>query len=207
MHAMTRAALETDAADPGDAAWEAVSPVALPLVPVPLDDQPNAYVRAAWRERPYGRTAVVTMRVAAHDDRLLVHLAWDGSEEQQTGEFPDACGVFFPQVSGTAGPRTLGSHAEPVSLWLWRDRPAVQQGLPSARPLVARGPGVFRPDPAGEQVTARSRRDGTRWSVVLRGPLHALDGAHRVGVVVWQGANEERAGIGAVTEAWAEVAP
>ncbi len=205
MEALTEVRLDEEAIEPDDAAWGPVRPVVLPLVAVPLEDQRNAYVRAAWRDRPYGRTGVAWLRVAHHDDRLLVHLSWDGSEAP-TGEFPDACGVFFPRRDGSSDVRTMGTPDDPVDLWLWRDRLASQQGLPAARHLVATGPGVFRPPHADpDEVSAGSVREGTRWSVVLSGPRRVLDEARRVGVVVWDGSNDERAGIGAVSETWTEV--
>ncbi|MDA8275823.1 MAG: hypothetical protein M0029_10665 [Actinomycetota bacterium] len=206
METLTEARLDADAPDPEDAAWGAVGSVAVPLAAVPLADQRNLYVRTAWHDRPYGRTSVAWVGIARHDDRLLVHLSWDGSDAP-AGEFPDACAVLFPRHGGGPEPRSMGTPDEPVDVWLWRDRLPSQQGLPAAHHLVASGPGVFRPPSTGpDEVSARAVRQGTRWSVVLCGPRRALDGAGRIGVVIWDGANDERAGIGSASEAWTEVA-
>lgn len=206
MEALTEVRLDEDVPDPEDAAWGTVGSVAVPLAAVPLADQRNLYVRTAWHDRPYGRTPVAWVGIACHDDRLHVRLSWDASGAP-AGEFPDACAVLFPRSGGGPEPRIMGTADEPVDLWLWRDRLASQQGLPAARHLVASGPGVFRPPSSGpDEVSALAVRQGTRWSVVLCGPRQALDAARRIGVVIWDGANDERAGIGAASEAWTEVA-
>jgi len=191
------------ALDPGDPAWGAVTATEVPLVPIPFDAQLNAYVRAAWTGREYGRSGPVELALAEQGDRLLARLSWEGSAEPP-GEFSDAVALFFPPAAGTAAPVTIGTRVEPVSLWLWRDRLPVQQALPSATQLVAAGPGVFRPESADAGVSARSSRSGRKWTVVLAGPRQAL-AAQRVGVAVWDGSNDERAGIGAVSAAWTEV--
>ena len=53
-------------------------------------------------------------------------------------------------------------------------------------------------------VAAAAALDGGRWAVVLTGELSDVvpDGHARVGVAVWDGANEERAGLGAVSSEW-----
>ncbi|MHB1547154.1 MAG: DOMON domain-containing protein [Acidimicrobiales bacterium] len=194
-----------EALDPDAGAWDSIPSEGVPLVPVPIEAQLNAYVRAAWTGRDYGRSGPVELALARCGGRLLARLSWDGSAVPP-GEFTDAAGLLLPREPGTASPVTMGTHAEPVSLWQWRDRLASQQGLPSAKYLVSTGPGVFRPDPAGGEVSARSSRAGARWSVVLAGPAEAL-ATGSVGVAVWDGANAERAGIGAVCATWVEVTP
>jgi DMSO reductase family type II enzyme heme b subunit len=201
---LTVAALDGEGAlDPDDPAWGTVTATEVPLVPVPFDAQLNAYVRAAWTGREYGCSGPVDLTLAEQGDRLLARLSWDGSADP-LGEFSDAVALFFPPAAGTAPPVTIGTRDEPVSLWLWRDRLPVQQALPSATQLVAAGPGVFRPGSANAGVSARSSRSGRRWTVVLAGPRQAL-AARRVGVALWDGSNDERAGIGAVSAAWTEV--
>jgi steroid C-25 hydroxylase gamma subunit len=201
--ALTVTEVDGGALDPSDAAWDGAPSVAVPLVPIPFDAQLNAYVRAAWTGREYGRSGPVELALAGHGDRLLARLSWEGSAEPP-GEFTDAVALFFSPTGGTAPPVTIGTRVEPVSLWQWRDRLPVQQALPPATQLVATGPGVFRPGSADDGITAQSSRSGGRWAVVLAGPRQAL-AARRVAVAVWDGSNEERAGIGAVSAAWTEV--
>jgi DMSO reductase family type II enzyme heme b subunit len=201
---LTAQELGAEALAPDDPAWNAAEAVRVPLVPVPVDAQPNAYIRAAWHDRSYGATPSASVAVATHGDRLFVRLEWDGSGPV-AGEFPDACAVLFPAGDGPDTPVTMGDHASPVEVWQWRDRLPVQEAIPAVRHLVSTGPGMFRPGAADADLAAAATVDGTRWSVVLAGPRSALGAPARVAVAVWNGANEERAGIGAVSDEWAAV--
>lgn len=211
---------------PDAAAWRSLPADTVPLVPVPLDAQPNEYIRTAWSQRPYGGVREVRVTAARHSERLFVRLEWACSQEPN-GEFLDGAGVFFPQPGHDDPPLTIGSRSSPVRLWAWHDRLAVQQALPPVTELVARGPGVFRPLSSGadpeiddsgrhaqdlpgedvepQEVSGESERSEGRWTVVLSGSVTASSAA-RMGIVVWDGANEERAGIGAVTPSWVPLA-
>jgi len=201
--------------DPDAAAWTAVTGETVRLAPVPLEAQPNAYIRAAWAGRPYGRVSEVRVATVRSGGNLLVRLEWERSGDPP-GEFADAAAVFFPAAGCTAPPITIGTHAEPVTLWAWRDRLEVQAALPPAKELVATGPGKFRPrgtsagDTAGTgqaveppgSVAAASRCEQGRWSVVVQGDIGPASQSGRMGIVVWDGSNDERAGIGAVSPDW-----
>src|SRR5690606_29033970 len=133
---------------------------------------------------------------AAHDgQRVHVRLEWDDSDEPNT-EFQDAAAVYFPESDG-APAATLGSPEAPVRLAYW------QAKLPAARALVGTGPGRFAPA-GGDGVTATASLADGRWSVVLTCDLDAAR-AGRLGVAVWDGSNDERAGIGAATPEWVPV--
>ncbi len=204
-----------DMLDPAAAAWTTVPVETVRLAPVPLEGQPNAYIRAAWAGRPYGRVSEVRVATVRSGDSLLVRLEWERSGDPP-GEFADAAAVFFPAAGGTAPPITIGTHAEPVTLWAWRDRLEVQAALPQAKELIATGPGTFRPrgasagDTAGTgqaserpgSVAAASRCEQGRWNVVVQGDLGPASKSGRMGIVVWDGSNDERAGIGAVSPDW-----
>ncbi len=205
-----------DALDPADDTWAAVPSEKVPLVPVPLEVQRNEYIRTAWRTRPYGRVGEVDVAAGQRGGRLFVRLEWDDSEEPN-GEFLDAAGVFFPDADDTGPPLTIGTTGAPVRLWAWRDRTAMQQALPATRELVATGPGAFRTagldvdagdgdDRDGVRPDAVSALSGGRWAVVIAGDLARAAAAGRMGVVVWDGSNEERAGIGAVSPDWVPLA-
>ncbi len=217
-----RVTVVTDPLDsPTDPGWEAVPREAVPLAPVPLDAQPNAYIRAAWEDRPYGLVSRADVAVARNNRRLFVRIEWSGSTGPATNgslpEFTDAAGVFFPAPGGSGGnagpPANIGTRESPVTLWLWRDLLPVQRSLPAARALLGCGPGVFRPlsetdgakSPSdNSSISATSQREGLRWAVVISGEAPPAD-ALRMGLAVWDGANEERAGIGAVTHQWIEL--
>ncbi len=198
-------------AEPADSAWANVPAEVVELAPIPIDRQPNAYIRNAWQTRPYGKLGSVEVATARSGDRFLVRLEWADSDEPNI-EFPDGAGVFFPGSESDDPPSFLGTHTSPVRLWAWRDRLAVQQALPSAKELIATGPGVFQPATDNAQgagaasatagVTASSSLKDGRWTVVLSGDAATANAAGRMGVVVWDGSNEERAGIGSVTSEW-----
>jgi DMSO reductase family type II enzyme heme b subunit len=194
-------AVRDDPGDPGAPVWEGVPSEKVTLGPVPLDAQPNEYIRTSWASRPYGSVREVQVAAAKWGDTLFVRLEWTGSGAEKR-EFTDGAGVFFPTAEAEDGPTTMGSRAAPVRLWLWRERLAVQAALPAATDLVSRGPGVFRPSEGGAasaRVDAVSAQAERAWTVVLSGPAGTGD---RMGVAVWDGANEERAGIGAVSSEW-----
>jgi len=177
-----------------------VAETALALAPMPIEAQPTEYIRTAWADRPYG--AIDTVHVAAAHDG---HSAWvklsfavpsGPSDAPGRGgpEFADAAAVYTANGSG-APAGTIGAPDAPVEMVLWsadRDR---------TRALTGLGPGRFRP--RGEtSVGAAGRADGSRWAVVFTQPLEALRASSGIGVAVWDGTNEERAGIGSATPEW-----
>ena len=97
---------------------------------------------------------------------------------------------------GTATSQRSAGTEDPLELWYWaedRDEPIS---------LVAKGPGVFSRNGA-TPIEATASLDGGRWRVVLAGPLASLTSEKHLGIAVWNGSNEERAGLAAVS-AWLE---
>lgn len=190
------------------ALWEQLPKVSVPLAPVPLEAQPNEYIRTAWAGRRYGLLKEVQATAARFCGRLSVCLEWPGSAERYD-EFPDGAGIYFPASGEGCRPMRIGSPADPSRLWLWRDRVAVRGSEPTVRAVLAIGAGAFRPiaapstGPAAiDEVTAASADAGGMRRVVISGD-ERFAGAARMGVVIWQGANEERAGLASVTHEWA----
>jgi DMSO reductase family type II enzyme heme b subunit len=178
-------------ADPSAPEWSSVQAASVSLAPVALQAQPTEYIRQAWQDRPYGRTAGATVAAASDGERLYLRVEWPGGEG--TGkEFHDAVGAVFAG-SAPDGLETLGTAANPLPMWFWED------GRPAPLALVSRGPGVVRR--AGDGVSAKAARGGGGWSVVLSGPASAAAGG-RVGIAVWDGTNDERAGLAAVSTQW-----
>lgn len=182
-------------AGPDAPGWRTVETANVQLDPVPIEAQPTEYIRTAWADRPYGNVDVVNIAAARDGDNLYVRLDWADSEIPNT-EFPDAACVFFP-ASNAATVETFGDDDSPVSIWHW------QSNADCATALVGRGPGVFRPAPApaaNGDLRAAAQLAAGRWAIVLSGSVDSVN--DRLGVAVWDGSNEERAGIGAVTPAW-----
>lgn len=190
--------------------WEQLPRVEIALAPVPLEAQPNEYIRTAWKDRRYGLLGWVRVAAACFGGRLSMCLEWPGSAEP-CDEFPDGAAVFFPGFAGASPPITIGSPSEPVRLWLWRDQVALRGSSATARALLALGPGSFRPvdAPAGasaasDMLTAESADAGGMRRVVISGD-ERIAAAGRMGIVLWAGANEERAGLGSVTHEWVQL--
>lgn len=191
---MTRVAnKDGDLADPRSSAWADVESTAVELGPVPLEAQPTEYIRTKWADLAYGNVSSVDVSAAAQAGRLFVRLEWADSETPNT-EFADAAGVFFA-ANGDAAVTTFGSDDAPVNIWYW------QADRSGPLDLVGSGPGVFADatQPAG--VAAAASLEGGRWAVVLSGEVSGGTPAS-CGVAVWDGSNEERAGIGAVSANW-----
>ncbi|MCC7366275.1 MAG: hypothetical protein IT303_18100 [Dehalococcoidia bacterium] len=190
---MKVARLNGELADPAAPAWGGAEAVSITLGPVPIGAQPTAYIREAWAGRSYGTTGAATLAAASDGERLYLRLEWpDGATPN--GEFQDAVAAMFP-AGGDAPVATMGDHDRPVELWFW------ENGRGPLR-LTSRGPGVVRKE-AADGVAARGDLAGGRWSVVLSGPKPAA--GKPVGVAVWDGSNDERAGLAAVSQEWLQL--
>jgi DMSO reductase family type II enzyme heme b subunit len=184
--------VSSDLSDPGAAGWSEVSGESVSLTAIPIDSQPTEYVRVKWSDLPYGNVSEAKVSAAHDGSTAWVRLEWADSDQPNV-EFPDCAAVYFPS-GGDAPAATIGSEDSTVNLWFWRS----DEG--SGRHLTGNGPGVFRPQDG--EVSATASLDGGRWSVVLGHPLAELQEGGRMGVAVWDGSNEERAGIGAATAEW-----
>lgn len=171
---------------PSSEVWVEGQAQSVPLTAIPIDAQPNRYIREKWKDQAYGTVESVAAIACASGDELLVCLAW-ADDARPDGEFADAAAI----VTGSGPAETLGAEGAETNLWYWAaDRD-------SAERFVSSGPGVFK-RVAAEGVDATASLDDGTWRVVLSGPLaEVVD--DRIGLVVWNGSNEERAGLGAVS--------
>ena len=179
-------------ADPKWAGWSGVDGAAVPLQPVALEAQPTAYVREAWKDKDYGQVAEGQVKAASDGERLYIRVEWP-DDPKPNAEFQDAVSAVFP-TNGSGVLATLGNAEKPLVLWFW------ENGRPEALRLMSRGPGVFRKDTADGVAATGVLTDG-RWSVVLSGPA-AIGAKGKVGLAVWNGSNDERAGLAAVSREW-----
>lgn len=178
--------------DPSASGWSAVAPVTVSLAPVGLQAQPTEYIREAWKDRPYGQTPEARLAAASDGQRLYLRVEWQ-DDATPNSEFQDAVGAVFP-TNGTGAIATLGDAEKPVALWFW------EHGRPSALRLISRGPGRFRKDDGDELSAVGTLKDG-RWSVVFSGPASVAEKG-KIGLAVWNGSNDERAGLAAVSQEW-----
>lgn len=179
-------------ADPASAEWGSVDPVQIPLAPVALEVQPTEYIREAWKDRDYGQTAEAAVKAASDGDRLYIRVEW-ADDPKPNREFQDAVSAIFP-TNGSGVLATLGDDTKPLALWFW------ENGRPGPLNLVSHGPGVFRKEDGAGLGATGVLADG-RWSVVLSGPA-GISAKGKVGLAVWNGSNDERAGLAAVSREW-----
>lgn len=152
-------------------------------------------------------TERLTAQAVRAGDRLYVRLAWIDSTANttidDTNKFADGAAVQFP-VNGLATTLPFMGDAEhAVNVWHWRADGRTQN-------LVAKGFGTATPVPYPGLKSTAVRTDGG-WAVVLTRPLqvNAAEGASLRGrgtvpiaFAAWDGENQERDGLKAVTMEW-----
>lgn len=179
---------QDDLLNPASAAWTDLPGESVSLTPIALDAQPNDYIKTSWADRAYGKTTAALATLQQAGETVYIRLEWQ-DDAQPNGEFADAAGVLLGSSDAIG---TLGSEEQPLKIWYWAD------GRSEPLSLTSKGPGVF--SPTGEDVLSASAvpADG-RWAVVIAGPLAAL-ASNQLGVVIWNGSNDERAGLAAVSD-------
>lgn len=190
--------------DPDSSNWSSVEAGEISLSPTPPEYKTNEYVRAAWADRKHGVVTSVAVKAAHNGDALAVRLEWEDIEHPEA-EFPDACAVAFP-ANGSADLGTLGNDESPVNLWYWRsDRgnrgeDVLAKGVKNLTTL------------SNDSVQANARFDSGRWSVVLSRALSDGDGVRLsagttapIAFLIWEGKNEERAGLAAYSGNWTDL--
>ncbi len=179
-------------ADPAAAAWQSVQDVRVALAPVALEAQPTDYIRETWKDRDYGQTAEAQVKAASDGERLYVRVEW-ADDPAPNREFQDAVSAVFP-TNGSGVLATLGDAEKPLALWFW------EEGRPGPLRLLSSGPGRVKKDPEAK-LGASGVLAGGRWSVVLSGPADVVQ-KQKLGLAVWNGSREERAGLAAVSQEW-----
>ena len=178
------------------------------LEPTPIGSQPSEYVINAWKERPYGLTGQLRVAAAHNGEALFFRLIWQDETNDDkvpdTDRFTDAAAVLFP-VRGDAPLQSMGSGEQPVNAWYWR--PDLEEPLS----ITATGLGTTVRDTNSLLAAAATYGDGG-WQIVFsyRFPSHVDEGlpalrpgrTTKAAFAVWQGSNQERAGIKGATLEW-----
>lgn len=196
--------------DPESPEWDGVRASELSLNPTPITAQPSQYIQKKWKESPYGVGRTVTVRAAHNGERLYFHLLWaDATDDEairDTNQFADAAAVLFP-VNGDAPLQSMGSPSQPVNAWYWR--PDFEQPWS----IAAQGTGTTRRTQDPELSASGNYGRGT-WTLVIRRRLDSASADYvslapgtsgKVGFALWQGSNEERGGLKAVTLDWEQL--
>lgn len=177
------------------------------LAKIPIEAQPNKYIKNAYSPKDYGTIKAVDVKLASDGGRLFVNLSFADSETPNS-EFQDSVAVFFPGLNGASEtPVTIGSLDAPVLLWQWKNRTELQKNLSQSKDLESFGPGVFIPNanPSSIKVEANGELTGGIWNVVISGDLAAVEKSKKIGIAAWDGSNNERAGIGSVCTQWIDI--
>jgi DMSO reductase family type II enzyme heme b subunit len=198
--------------NPTGSAWRKASTEQSVLSPTPLDIQTVEYIRVSWKGRPYGTTSSMQVGALHNGKEIFFRLAWDDDtvdgKISDINQFVDAAAVMFPLVP-EAPLIGMGTIGQPVNTWYWR------ADAEQPRNVLTEGMGSTqnRDDPA---LAAQSRHARGRWSVVIGRSL-STKGAPpstaplgpgvttKVALAIWQGSNQERAGIKAFSPDWQEL--
>jgi DMSO reductase family type II enzyme heme b subunit len=182
--------------------WSQTVAAKFPLTAAPLAMQPTEGVKAQWQGRPYGLIKQVQIAALHNGEHLAIRLEWASPNANQkindNDQFVDAAGIMFPSVSG-APLLLMGSAQAPVDICYWRADQAQRGQI-----IVAHGIGTSN---SVDKLTAvcRAKHNEGRWQLVIARPL-SINSQHpqaqlRVGektpygVAIWEGGNQERAGI------------
>ncbi len=196
--------------DPKAGVWREAEAVKLQLQPTPVAMQPSKYIRETYDQSAVGAVRELEVRALHNGSEIFWRLEWpDPTRDDDVSEanrFADGVAVMFP--FGEDAPLiTMGSQAQPVNQWHWR------ADLEKPYNVTTAGLGTTYRTPESF-IEARAVWEGGRWAVVLARPLKTPDPDNHVpfqpgqtvkaAFCVWEGSNQERAGLKSYTPLWTE---
>ena len=196
--------------DPKAGVWREAEAVTLQLQATPVAMQPSKYIREAFDQSAIGAVKRLEVRALHNGSYVFFRLEWpDPDKDDDVSEpnrFADGAAVMFP--FGEDAPLiTMGSQAQPVNQWLWR------ADLEKPYNVTTAGLGTTYRTPESF-IEAGSVWERGRWAVVLARSLETPDpdnhvtfkpgGTIKAGFCVWEGSNQERAGLKAYSPNWTE---
>lgn len=187
--------------NPGASQWERAPRAQLALRGTEAAAQPSAYVRTVWAGRRIGAVRSLSAQAAHNRQNLFFRLEWaDPTHNPGYGDgtaFPDAAAVLFP-MNGEAPLAVMGAPGAGIQAWYWRaNHPDYGEAL------AFRGLATEEREPGPLVLTSARWAEG-RWSVVVGAPLASIEAA-AVAFAVWDGGNQERAGLHAYSPEWQEL--
>ncbi len=202
-----------DLLDPSNAVWrKAKSRAAIVMSQAALTVQANDYVRLSWEGRPYAAVRAMQASALHNGKGIFFRLAWDDDTKDHSisdiNQFVDAAAVMFP-IAPDAQIVGMSSTGKPVNAWLWR------ADWKQPKNVTAEGQSTTqrRDDPA---LAAKAKHTRGRWYLVIsrsldtrRAPSNTAvlkpGTTAKVGFAIWNGANQERAGIKAFSGEWEDL--
>lgn len=188
--------------------WGQIQGERIRLAFTPLDRQPSEYVKVLGKAWDYGETGRVILKSVHNSREIFFFLEWEDSTQDVTTKdgFPDGAGLLFP-LKWDAPIDTMGEKDWPVNAWYWR---ADVDGR--GRSFKAEGLGTTQETGNSPIRVQANWKDGI-WSLVMARTLSVEDeavqfeagGTYKVGCAVWQGSNNERAGLKSYSNSWYEL--
>ncbi len=183
---------------------------------------------AAWRKAPATQVALqtafpghpsivgtaqtqqLTAQAVRVSGKLYVKLRWNdrtaNREMGDTNQFLDRVAVQFPYNGKADTTPFMGDGENAVDIWHWRADGRTENLLANGFGTATRG--------TSQEVTSTATRRGGVWEVVLARSLTLKEGegitmkgrkSIPIAFAVWDGANQERDGLKAVTLEWWEL--
>ncbi|MEH6581178.1 MAG: hypothetical protein V7754_04525 [Halioglobus sp.] len=184
--------------DPDDSRWAGLAEEVVPMMQTPVALQPTQYIRVKWESLPYGQTASISTRAVHDGKRIAFFCEWQCAVEHKK----DAVAIALP-IRGQPILMTMGSADSPIHFLHWL------AGKPGVRSTHSQGIGSTQ---QGVAVVADGKgtwNDGVRRVVITRQLGGFIEGApllagksSKIGYAVWQGANDERAGLKSFSIDW-----
>jgi len=198
--------------DPDDPVWARAGEDPLQLIGTPAGLQPTAAIRNTWAGKKIGAVERVQVRAVHNGEILAFRLEWDDATQNDsltdTTAFIDAAAIALP-ASPDAVTATMGAPGAAVNAWYWR-----ADEKDGGRHLLAEGLGTTRTLDSGAVRSSGVWKDG-RWRVVIARALQVKtsepvaqlepDQVTGYAVAVWDGAQQERAGIKGFSGEWREL--
>ena len=191
-------AKSVDASKPGAEIWAKA-----PVAKVSLQPAFPGYLAIVGAPR----IAELAAQAVRTPDTLFVRLAWDDpapdTRRGDSGTFLDGAAVQFPVNGKTSTTPFMGDAKNPVNVWYWRADGRAEN-------LVAGGFGTLDASVA-QNVSGQGARTARGWEVVFArklsvSPQSGVDLGKRreipIAFAAWDGANQERDGLKAVTLEW-----
>lgn len=189
--------------------WNNLAGEDVKLMPAPAAMQPTKYIVNKLKDVSYGLIDSVNVKGVHDESSIIYRLRWRDPTKNITRndniDFPDAAALLFPLSSNA--PLFMGAPGHRVNLWYWS---AHDPEL--ARNDIAEGIGTSQIIEK-ELISAHAVHDDNYWTIMLRrdfrvnkyvdslvqfNPGLQLNAA----IAVWDGGNQERAGIKAFTPQW-----
>lgn len=201
---------KTTLLDPTTDLWRNADGVQLSLQPTPVGMQPSEYITSTVKQADIGAIDQVEVRALTNGGQLFFRLAWEDStqnaDSDEANRFADGAAILFP-FGDDAPIVSMGNEQQPVNQWHWRADFSTPFNVTTA------GLGTTYRTPESF-VEAQAHWQNGQWAVVLARPLETSDPDNHVpfstdrpikaAFCVWDGDNQERAGLKGYTPSWTE---